>query len=110
MLIVLRFIMPRIKMRINGAEGGALFVYNESTTLEQLVQQAKIKLLTDETERTAVVDENVILYLDGGERIDGMEEICHDDRIAVAFTGSCSPVHGYVHIGCKCVTVTSCDV
>ena len=68
-LIVLRFIMPRIKMRINGAEGGALFMYNESTTLEQLVQQAKIKLLTDEMERTAVVDENVILYLDGGERI-----------------------------------------
>ena len=101
-LIVLRFIMPRIKMRINGAEGGALFMYNESTTLEQLVQQAKIKLLTDEMERTAVVDENVILYLDGGERIDGMEEICHDDRIAVAFTGSCTWLCTYRLYMCDC--------
>ena len=87
-LIVLQFLMPRIKMRINGAEGGALVVYNGSTTLEQLVQQAKIKLLTDELERASVVDEKVILYLDGGERIDSMDEVCHDDRICVAFTGS----------------------
>ena len=59
-LIVLQFLMPRIKMRINGAEGGALVVYNASTTLEQLVQQAKIKLLTDELERASVVDEKLV--------------------------------------------------
>ena len=53
-------------------------------------------------ERTAVVDENVILYLDGGERIDGMEEICHDDHIAVAFTGSCTWLCTYRLYMCDC--------
>ena len=81
--------MPRVRVRMNGAEGGgAVVAYEDKITKEQLIHAAKTKLITDEMERAAVKDADVILYLDGGERIDSMEEICHDDRIVVAFSGS----------------------
>ena len=76
----------RIRLRINGSDGGSLRA-ETSWSKADLVAAAKVKLLA-ESERALVDDAKVKLYLQGGDEIDGPGELEKDDVVWVAFTGS----------------------
>ena len=72
----------RIRLRINGSDGGSLRA-ETSWSKADLVAAAKVKLLA-ESERALVDDAKVKLYLQGGDEIDGPGELEKDDVVWVA--------------------------